>query len=101
MEIVFKNHKVRKQIRKRTESSPIANRRLKQIENAPCFIDIPASAKAHFLEGDLRLSFAVDFGYPTRLICVPFGEFETNNEGQYIKESIKFLKIIKIEQNYH
>lgn len=71
-----------------------------QLKNAPCYLDIPSSAKAHFLKGDLKSLFAVDFSYPTRLICEPVGDFKMN-KGQYLKETITAIEIIKIEKDYH
>jgi len=100
MEVIWKNHKVRKQAEKIAQSNPIAGNRLGQLKNAPCFLDIPASAKAHFLQGDLEEYFAVDFIYPARLICEPVGEYK-KEDGHFIKETITALEIIKIEKNYH
>ena len=74
--------------------------RIKQLKNAPCFLDIPTSAKAHFLKGNLEEYFAVDFDYPARLICEPVGEFEKNGK-QFIKKTITAIEIIKIKKNYH
>lgn len=100
MEIVYKNNKVKNQIAKIAISNVVAQRRLRQLGSAPCFSDIPSSAKAHFLRGDLREYFAVDFDYPARIICEPVGEFKKEG-GQFIKKSITALEIIKIEKDYH
>ena len=100
MEIFWKNHKIKKQIEKIVQSSLIAKNRYAQLKNAICFLDIPRSAKAHFLKGDLRKYFAVDFDYPARLICEPVGEFK-KLEKQFIKKTIIAIEIIKIEKDYH
>ena len=101
MEVVFKNNKIKKQVIKKVRANPIANKRIKQLDKAICFTDIPNSAKAHFLQGDLKFLFAVDFGYPARLICEPVGEFKKSNKGQFIKESITALEIVEIKEDYH
>lgn len=100
MEIVYKNHKVKKQMTKIALSNPIAKKRLMQLRSACCYLDIPASAKAHFLKGDYKGLFAVDFDYPARLICKPVGEYVFKN-GDFVKETITALEIIKIEKDYH
>jgi hypothetical protein len=100
MEIVWKNHRIRKQAEKIAQSDPIAGNRLKQLEKSPCFLDIPASAQAHFLTGDLAEYFAIDFHYPARLICEPVGEYKKEG-GQYTKETIVALEVIAIEKDYH
>ncbi|MBU4480389.1 hypothetical protein KKG48_03030 [Patescibacteria group bacterium] len=99
MEIVWKGHKVKKQVEKMAQSNLIVINRLKQLENAPCFLDIPASAKAHFLKGDLKGRFAVDFDYPARLVCEPV-VFKKKG-GQFIKETITAVEIIEIKKDYH
>lgn len=100
MEIVWKNHKIKKQVGKLIQSSIITKDRLNQLKNAPCFLDIPASAKAHFLKGDLEEYFAIDFDYPARLICEPVGEFKREGR-QFVKETVTAIEIIKIEKDYH
>lgn len=100
MEIVWKNNKVMKQVINSVSSNPVCRKRMDQLKNAPCYLDIPSSAKAHFLKGDLKDLFAVDFDYPARLICEPAGDFNMNN-GQYLKETITVIEIIKIEKDYH
>jgi len=99
MEILWKDHKIKKQVEKIAQSNLIARNRLKQLEKAPCFLDIPASAKAHFLSKDLKEFFAVDFDYPARLICEPI-EFKKEN-GLFIKETITVIEINKLEKDYH
>ena len=100
MEIVWKNHKVEKQVRKIAQSNLTVRKRLSQLENAPCFLDIPTSAHPHFLKGNLEEYFAIDLDYPARLICEPVGEFKKEDR-QFIKETITAIEIIKIEKNYH
>jgi hypothetical protein len=100
MEVVWKNHKIRKQAEKIALSNPTARNRLKQLRKAPCFLDIPASAKAHFLRGDLDKYFAVDFDYPARLICEPVGEYK-KEKGQFVKETITAIEIVDIDKDYH
>ncbi|MEA3272605.1 MAG: hypothetical protein U9P90_02970 [Patescibacteria group bacterium] len=101
MEISFRDNKIKKQVAKKVRSNNIANRRLTQLKNAICFTDIPASAKAHFLQGNLKNCFAVDFDYPARLICEPAEEFRKDGNGQFIKESITALEILEIKKDYH
>ncbi|MEA2064763.1 MAG: hypothetical protein U9O66_00505 [Patescibacteria group bacterium] len=81
-------------------SNKKARNRYAQFKNAPSFLDIPPSAKAHFLKGDLEKYFVVDFDYPARLICEPVGEFE-KDEKQFVKKTIIAIEIIKIEKDYH
>jgi len=100
MEIVWKNHRIKKQVEKIVRSNIIAKNRYSQLKNASCFLDIPPSAKAHFLKGDLEKYFAVDFDYPARLICEPVGGFK-KEEKQFIKKTIIAIEIIKIEKDYH
>lgn len=100
MKIVWKNHKIKKQVEKIVRSNLIAKNRYSQLKNAPCFLDIPRSAKAHFLKGDLEKCFALDFDYPARLICEPIGDFK-KKDNQIIKETITVIEIIKIEKDYH
>lgn len=100
MEIVWKNHKIKKQAEKMAQSNLTIRNRLSQLKNAPCFLDIPASAKAHFLKGDFEKYFAVDFDYPARIICEPVGEFKKEGD-LFVKETITALEIIKIEKDYH
>lgn len=100
MEIVWKNNKVRKDVLKRVKSNAVCHRRMVELKNAPCFLDIPKSAKAHFLKGDLKGYFAIDFDYPARLICEPVGEYEFKN-GQYIKETITCIEIVMLKVDYH
>ncbi len=101
MEIVWKNHKIKKQVEKKARSNPVCQKRMDQLKNALCYLDIPNSADAHFLSGDLSNLFAVDFDYPARLICEPVGEFEIDDDDQYTKETIKSIEIIKVEIDYH
>lgn len=89
-----------KQVENSANSNPICRKRMNQLKNAPCYLDIPSSARAHFLKGDLKSLFAIDFSYPARLICEPVGDFKMNN-GQYLKETITAIEIIKIEKDYH
>jgi|GEM_PF-5859114 len=100
MEIVWKNHKIKKQVGKILLSSLTARKRCSQLKNAPCFLDIPKSAKAHFLKGDLEKYFAIDFDYPARLICKPIGNCKVK-DNQFLKETIIIIEIIKIEKDYH
>jgi hypothetical protein len=100
MEIVWKNNRIRNQVESKVESNSKCRKRMDQLKNASCYLDIPASAQAHFLSGDLNGLFAVDFDYPARLICEPVGDFQVKEE-QYIKETIKSVEIIKIEIDYH
>ncbi|MFP4539880.1 MAG: hypothetical protein ACLFNN_03010 [Candidatus Paceibacterota bacterium] len=100
MEIVWKSNKVRKDVEKRVASSDICRCRMSELKHAPCFLGIPKSAKPHFLKGDLKGYFAIDFDYPARLICEPVGEYELR-DGQYVKETITCIEIVKIEADYH
>lgn len=100
MEIVWKNHKIKKQVEKIVLSNLVAKNRYSQLKNASCFSDIPRSAKAHFLKGDLKKYFAVDFDYPARLVCEPCGDFKKKDD-QILKETITIIEIIKIEKDYH
>lgn len=101
MQIVFRNNKIRKRVEGIAVSNKIANRRLTQLVNATCFTTIPASAKPHFLKGDLKNFFAVDFDYPARLKCEPIGDFKKDENGQFVKESIVALEIVEIIKDYH
>ena len=100
MEIIWANHKIKNRAEKIAKSNSIARNRLNQLNEAPCFSDIPRSAKAHFLKGDRENFFAVDFNYPARLICEPCGEY-TKKDGQFEKISIVSIEIINIETDYH
>ena len=100
MEVVFKNHKVKKQVEKNVRSNLLARNRYMQLKNAPCFLDIPRNAKAHFLKGNLEKCFAIDFDYPARLICEPIGDFKKKGN-QIIKKTITSVEIIKIAKDYH
>ncbi|NQU82406.1 MAG: hypothetical protein HQ539_00455 [Parcubacteria group bacterium] len=100
MEIVWKNNKIKKQVVKLAQCNPTTRKRMSQLKNAPCYLDLPANCKAHFLHGDLANFFAIDFDYPTRLICSPIGEYKTENN-QFIKQTITVIEIIKIEKDYH
>ncbi len=100
MEIVWKNSKIKKQIEKRARSNPVCQKRLNQIEKAPCYLDIPSSADAHFLKGDLENLFAVDFGFPARIICQPVGDYEVK-DGKFVKETIMSIEIIGFKKDYH
>ena len=100
MEILWGNHKIKKRAENIARSNPVAKRRLFQLVNATCFLDIPPSAKAHFLKGDLEEFFAVDFDYPARLICEPCGEY-VKNANQFDKSSITSIEIVDIKTDYH
>ncbi len=100
MEIVWKNNKVRNRVEKTAQSSPTARKRMAQLAQAPCYLDIPANAHPHFLKGDLKHLFAIDFDYPARLICEPVGDFKLEN-GQYKKETITAVEIVDIRTDYH
>lgn len=100
MEIVWKSNKIRKEVEKRVISNEICRRRMSELKNAECFLDIPRSAKAHFLKGDLKGYFAIDFYYPARLICEPVGDYELK-DGHYVKEKITCVEIVKVEVDYH
>ncbi len=100
MEILWKNNKIKKQVESMIRSNKVCRKRMIQLINAPCYLDIPASAKAHFLRGDLKNLFAVDFDYPARLICEPAGIYKIEG-GQFIKETITVIEILKIEKDYH
>lgn len=100
MELVWRNNKIKKQVIKIAQSNPTTRKRMSQLKSAPCYLDLPANCKAHFLSGDLRNCFAIDFDYPARLICAPVGEFQTENN-QFIKKSITAIEIIKIAKDYH
>ncbi len=100
MKIVWRGNKIKKWVEKLVCSNPICRKRISQLMNAPCYLDIPASAKAHFLKGDLKNFFAVDFDYPARLICGPVGKYKVEN-GQFVKETITAIEIIEIKKDYH
>ena len=100
MEIIWGNNKIKNRAEKIAKSNPIARRRLKQLQDAPCFLDIPSSAKAHFLKGDLEKFFAIDFNYPARLICEPCGEY-IKNDNQFEKATIVSIEIVDIKTDYH
>ncbi len=99
MEILWRNKKIRKQAEKKVKSNPICKKRLNQLKQAPCYLDIPNSAGAHFLKGDLKNFFAVDFDFPARIICAPIGgEFKNK---KFAKETITTIEIIEIKKDYH
>ncbi|MEX0918679.1 MAG: hypothetical protein WDZ85_01805 [Candidatus Paceibacterota bacterium] len=100
MEIVWKDNKIKKQVEKLLRSNPVCRKRISQLLSAPCYLDIPANAKPHFLKGDLNNLFAIDFDYPARLICEPVGMYKVE-EGQFVKETITTIEISKIEKDYH
>jgi len=100
MEIVWKNNKVEKQVIKIARSNLTVRKRLSQLENAPCFLDIPTSAHPHFLKGNLEEYFAIDLDYPARIICEPVRDFKKKGK-QFIKETIIAIEIIRIEKDYH
>jgi hypothetical protein len=100
MDILWRNNKLKKEAMKKALSNPTCKKRLAQLDKAPCYTDLPRTAGAHFLEGDLENFFAIDFDYPTRLICEPCGDY-IKNGNQFVKESIKSLEIIDIKKDYH
>ncbi len=100
MEIVWKNNKVKKQVENIIRSNPPCKKRINQLMKAPCYLDIPSSAKAHFLKGDLKNLFAVDFNFPARIICQPVGDYKMK-EGQFVKETITAIEILEIRKDYH
>ncbi|MDE0243169.1 MAG: hypothetical protein OYG31_00390 [Candidatus Kaiserbacteria bacterium] len=76
------------------------------IRAAETFCDLePVSAgKAHFLQGTLAGCFAIDIAErrnTKRLICEPHRPYEKNKNGQFIKQSIQEIKILKIVDDYH
>ena len=75
------------------------------IKAADNFYDLvpPSAGRAHFLKGSDSGHFAIDLAEQRngkRLICKPHGQYEKDAEGQFIKESIREIKILKIE-DYH
>src|SRR3989338_6676549 len=100
MEIIWESHRIKNRAEKIAKSNPVARRRLKQLQDAQCFLDIPHSAKAHFLKGDMEGFFAVDFDYPARLICEPCGEY-IKNGNQFEKATIISIEIVDIKTDYH
>ncbi len=100
MEVVWKDNRIKKRVEGLVRSNQVCRKRMIQLMSAPCYLDIPASAKAHFLKGDLKSLFAVDFDYPARLICEPVGTYKMEG-GQFVKETITSIEILKIEKDYH
>jgi hypothetical protein len=100
MEVAWRNNKIKKRIEKIAQANPEARKRIGQLRDAPCFLDIPSSAHAHFLEGNLKNYFAVDFDYPARLICEPIGEVKMEGH-QFIKETITTIEVVDLSKDYH
>ena len=106
MKIYWKNDSLRKKVEKYAYSNSRVQRRMISIERASNFNDIvPVSmGRAHFLKGgSYRGCFAVDLerkGSGKRLICVPCGDCQKDENGNFIKETIREIEIIKIE-DYH
>lgn len=105
MKIYWKREGLRKKVTKYAQSNPITARRMKSIDSAACFSDLrpTSNGRAHFLEGNkYEGCFAVDLESKingNRLICIPRGEYKTEN-GKYIEETIIELEIINVE-DYH
>lgn len=107
MEIYWKSDKIKKEVESLAKSDKRVNKRMIQIDEAPNFLDLVPSGcgRAHFLKGNLSGYFAIDASCKNdsrRYICEPRGDnLEKDENGDYKKETITELMIIKIEKNYH
>lgn len=107
MKIYWKTQKDYKKIQKLAKSNIRVAKRMIQIDEAMNFLDIipTSNGRAHFLKGNKAKLFAIDVyckNDPRRYICEPYGDgLKTDSNGNYIKESIIELIILKIERNYH
>lgn len=80
-------------------------KRLNSIKAAISFKDLEpqCNGRAHFLKGGFKGYFSVDLcrkGNGNRFICLPCGDYEKDSSGNYIKETITEINILKIE-DYH
>lgn len=106
MKIYWKKSKIRKKTEALAASNPRVAKRMIDIKAAKNFLDIepPCNGRAHFLKGKLSSLFAVDIccqSNPNRFICIPYGNFQKDVNGNYLKETITELLILKIERDYH
>ncbi len=105
MEIEWLNERDREKAEELALRNRVTARRMLWLVAAANFLDLepPAHGRAHFLKHELQGYFALDLESktrPARLICRPTGDFKMK-EGQFVKESITQLEIVKIEENYH
>ncbi|MFA5942476.1 MAG: hypothetical protein WC798_02275 [Candidatus Paceibacterota bacterium] len=105
MEVDWRNESDRTRVEKLARKNRVTERRMQRLVAAKNFLDLqlPANGRAHFLKREYEGYFALDLESKTRahrLICKPAGDFEKKG-GQYVKESITKIEIIKIEEDYH
>ncbi len=105
MNIEWSHERYREAVEKLARRNAVTARRMDRIVAAKDFTDLQpkANGRAHFLEREYAGLFSIDLESmtrPVRLICEPTGDFQMR-EGQYVKETIKEFKVVKIEKNYH
>lgn len=105
MKICWKSESVKRKVEKYARSNGVTRKRMVSIQSADTYCDLePASAgRAHFLKGRHKGCFAIDIAERRngkRLICEPCGSYKKKGDGQFIKNSIRAIRILKIE-DYH
>lgn len=105
MEIEWRNERDRQAVEQLALRNSVTARRMDRVVAAKDFRDLqhPANGRAHFLKEELEGYFAIDVESktrPSRLICRPIGKFEVRR-GQFVKESITKIEVVKIEKDYH
>ena len=105
MNVEWSHERDREAVEKLARRNAVTERRMQRIVAARDFTDLQprANGRAHFLEREYAGSFSIDLESktrPARLICEPIGDFKMK-EGQYVRETIKEFRVIKIEKDYH
>lgn len=101
MEIYWKSESLKNKVERYAASNRVTAKRMLNIKAAETFCDL--AGRAHFLQGGHKGHFAIDVAEKRngkRLICEPYGSYKKDTNGQFIKESIREIKILKIE-DYH
>ena len=105
MKIYWKRKKDKKYIDNLAKSNRSVAKRMINLNAAVNFLEIIPNSKgrAHFLKGKETGLFAIDIYSSTseRFICEPYGNFKKDVNGDYIKETITEILILKIEKDYH
>jgi hypothetical protein len=105
MHIEWRNERDREKTERLAMRNRVTARRMLWLKAATNFLDLepPSHGRAHFLKHEFAGCFAIDLESktrPVRLICLPIGDFKMK-DGQFVKESITQIEIVKIEENYH
>jgi plasmid maintenance system killer protein len=104
MEIYWKDN-LKKKVESLAQSDREVAKRLNSIKAATSFkdLELQCNGRAHFLRGTLKGHFSIDLcrkGNGKRFICLPCGDCKKDNSGNYIRETITEINILRIE-DYH